>query len=66
MKIYFLFPGTIFFFQKLCLFLIMILVSGFPGHISIRIGSSRIFNIFLQIKWRWILFQIMLQAIQFL
>ena len=41
-------------------------VSGFPGHISIRIGSSRIFNIFLQIKWRWILFQIMLQAIQFL
>ena len=66
MKIYFLFPGTVFFFQKLCLFLIMILVSGFPGHVSIRVGSSRIFNIFLQIKWRWILFQIMLQAIQFL
>ena len=66
MEIYFLFSGTVFLFQKLCLFLIMILVSGFPGHVSIRIGSSRIFNIFLQIKWRWILFQIMLQAIQIL
>ena len=44
----------------------MILVSGFPGHVGIRVGSSRIFNIFLQIEGRWILFQIMLQAIQFL